>query len=483
MSGHSPGAKAARRAAFVLVAILVIAGALRLAALLLVGDIPKLHGDEGYYVSAARQMVRGEGYPDSVRPPGLPFFVAGVMTVFGRGLTAVRIAQIGVSLLGVALVFALVRRRFGTTPAALSAALVAIHPELIHYTHFLWTETLVATLLLAAVWALDRWADDPRRRWLVLAGAAVGYGILTREMLLYFVPVVLLWLWRRAGWSVRSTAGPALVFVAAAGAIVLPWTARNYALHGRLVLVSTTRWLPIAQGNVLPKRGSNLALGWSRDVAREYAATTGEIEREEFAKQAALRAIRDEQPAWIFRKLQRNTYLLLTPMTQLSRYAERGWFGEGAGQKRAEALVPLEAWVYVVLLTLGVAALWVVPDERTKLLVVGLLLVHFAIYTVANANHRFRVPLQPFLLMYVGPLLCARGLVPRKAPGRWIGAGASVAIVASIVAVYLVRADGMSVQRKPLKGKRAAPAAVVPRAGKQSAARTGQGSESSRETR
>jgi hypothetical protein len=299
------------------------------------------------------------------------------------------------------------------------------------------------------VWALDRFDESGGSAWLACAGAVLGCAVLTREMLLYFAPVVVLWLWWREGWRVGATVRLALVFAVPLALVILPWTARNYVVQGRLVLVSTTRWLPIAQGNILPARGSALDLGWSRDIARRYGEIPDEIAREELARDAALHAIRAQQPGWIFRKLQRNTYLLLAPMTQVARFAARGWFGRKA-QPAVERLVRVEAWLYVVLSLLGFAALWLVPDPRRKPLVVGLFLVHYAIYVVANANHRFRLPLQPFLLMYVGPMLLGRVPSPSRARWRWAGAAACVAVFAWIVAVHVAREGGdIGVTRKP----------------------------------
>ncbi len=437
-----PSSEATRRRAVALTAVLLVALVVRVLALVLLGDAARPHGDEGYYVYAARSLVDGAGYPGSVRPPGWPAFMAAVMLVFGKGLTAVRVAQIGVSLVMIALVFDLVVRRFGTAAALVSALLCALHPELVHYTHFLWAETLATTLLVAILWTLDRFDGDRRARWLVGAGVLLGAAVLTREMLLYFAPVVLVWLWWREGFRIGPTVHGAALVVVPLLLVVLPWTARNYALHGSFVLVSTTRWLPIAQGNLLPAHGSNLQLGWSHEFAQRYRQMPDELEREAYAREVALQAIRAEQPTWILRKIQRNWYLLFEPRTQLARFAGRRWFG-AAAQPLVVQLVPIEAWTYVLLSSLGIVALWLVPGGPTKLLVVGAIVMHLGIYTVANANHRFRLPLQPLLMLYAGPLVVGWRAALARSRARWIGALVSLAIFVTIVAVHVHRSGGM----------------------------------------
>ena len=103
-----------------LLAVLAIAAALRLTAILTVGDMPALHGDEGYYVESARVLASGRDLADTFRPPGYPLFLAAVLRVAGDHLLALRLAQLVAGLVLVALVYDLVRARFGLRAAFLS---------------------------------------------------------------------------------------------------------------------------------------------------------------------------------------------------------------------------------------------------------------------------------------------------------------------------------------------------------------------------
>src|SRR5690606_42052363 len=58
----------------------------------------------------------------------------------------------------------------------------------------------------------------------------------------------------------------------------------------------------------------------------------------------------------------------------------------------ARRMARVEVAFHVVATALGLVALWLVPGGRLKLLVVALLLFHWAVYVVANATNRFRVP-------------------------------------------------------------------------------------------
>jgi hypothetical protein len=423
------------------VLLLAVGAALRWSAILTVGDPPALQGDENYYVSAGLSLARGQGYPDSARPPGFPFLLSLAFRLGGEDLLVARLAQVVASLLGIAVAFDLVRRAFGIVPAFVSGLVCASHPTLVHYSHFLWAETLYATLLLASFWSLQRFEQSKDGCWVAAAGVGLGLSALTREMVLYFVPVVMLWLWFSPGSPGRPRLRRLGLLTLACGIAVLPWTARNYARHGRFVLVSTIRWLPIAQGNLLPQ--TNWLYGPISDAqfVSRYLAIPDEFERERLARDVAERAVARQQPLWIVRKTVRNTYLLFRPVSQLSRFLREGSLRPEA-VSLARRLVRIEWIGYVAFTALGVAGLWLVPHGRMKWLIGGYVVFSWGVYVLANANHRFRVPLLPLFAIYTGPLFCGRVAPPRDRTWRCLGAAACLTVFLVVLAAEAARQRG-----------------------------------------
>lgn len=417
--------------------VLAVAAAARIAAILTVGSSPHLHGDEVDYVEAALSLARGEGHPGAVRAPGYPAFLAAVFSAFGESLVAARLAQVPLALSTVAMVFDLVRPRFGARAAAISAAVTALHPTLVAYGHFLWSETLVSTLLVACAWLLERFARSGRESWLAAFGVAAGLLVLSREM---FAPLALAAAaWAAAGCDLRGRLRRALLVLLPVAALVLPWTLRNHALLGRWVLVSTTRWMPMAQGNLLPPDGSWIRPATGADFLARYKAVEGEVEREELARAVALDAIREAQPGWIAKKLVRTNYLLFLPWSQLGRFAARDWL-PGRWSAIGWPLFALEAAFYLAASALGIAAFWWVPAPGLKPLLVVPILFQVAVYVVANANHRFRVPMLPLLAVLVGPLLLGARAHDRRGL-RWAGTLLCLFALAWPAAVWAVRPD------------------------------------------
>jgi hypothetical protein len=278
-----------------LLSVLLLALALRL---LLWDRLPRtgLISDEGEYLSAASWLAQGRGFSWYqsylwTRAPIYPLFVAAHLRLFGDTLTPVYITQTVLSLINVALVYLLAQRfelrieneklkkrhrsiafsmfNFQFSIPTLSALLMACYLPFALYAQVLLSETLFITLLLGGFLTLAIWVDQGRRtkdegrrsenwirgnlvlsRWsLVLAGGLFGLATLTRSLALAFLPLAALWLavsgrsvapsrWRLTRGGVLSGA----IFLACAGAVVLPWTIYNSLprLYGGLVVVDTS---------------------------------------------------------------------------------------------------------------------------------------------------------------------------------------------------------------------------------------------------
>jgi 4-amino-4-deoxy-L-arabinose transferase-like glycosyltransferase len=380
-----------------LASVLAVALLLRLLALFWAADLIRLPGDEGYYVEIARALFRDGHHPGSFRGPGYPFFMSLVFRLTSPdNLQAVRLAHILLSLLSIVLLHGIVRRKYGARAAFWSALGMALAPNLIHFTLFLWSETLFITLLLALVWFLVRFDERGRLRDLAFAALTLAFAALTRESILPFAPVLLAWaLWRPAPW--RQRLRHAAVFAACLLLPLAPWTVRNLRAHGTFVLISTCRWYPLAEGNQ-PADSIRAAKQWVQSGALSETAA------ESHWRKLALEGIAAQQPSWLLKKVLQNVPGLLTPRTQLVRFVENRWYPQYSPAKR-RALLAFEVGGHVLLIGLGALALVLVRPDRLKTLVLLYIGYTFALHVVANTDTRFLVPLLPLALIYVGPLV------------------------------------------------------------------------------
>src|SRR5262245_50046063 len=197
-------------------AVFAVALAIRLLALWAARDA-ELVLDEQTYAMRAEALLDGRGflgsyqswvrhdatkpvdlpqYPGAWQPPGYTVFTAALLGLSGRSLVAVKLGQVLLGSFSVLLVLALGRAWFGERAGLASAWLAALYPNLIAFTHYLWSETLFLFLLLAGLVALSRKrlepegvSSAPSPGAAALAGLCLGLAALTRAALVYFLPV------------------------------------------------------------------------------------------------------------------------------------------------------------------------------------------------------------------------------------------------------------------------------------------------------
>lgn len=231
----------------VLVAVFFVAVLCRIVALGLVQYHVDRKDAGSYHISAVNLLEHGvyslSGGPPYVatvyRPPLYPAAVAGVYAVVGVRPSAVQAVQVVLSALIVCL-FGLAVSRLSPVAGVFSMWAWALWPPDMLYAGALLSEVLCAALLTTALAAAVLLTQRVRA---VVAGGALGALALTRDtyLLLPMMVVglaVVYALWRPGGASILRHA---IVALLVAGAVIAPWTARNYALTGRIIPVSEGR--------------------------------------------------------------------------------------------------------------------------------------------------------------------------------------------------------------------------------------------------
>ncbi|MFG2041563.1 ArnT family glycosyltransferase [Dactylosporangium sp. NPDC048998] len=116
------------------------------------------------------------------KTPGA-LWVSGLsVRLFGLNPWSILVPQALEGVATVALLYAVVRRWFGPGPALLSGAVLATTPVATLMFRYNNPDALLMLALVAGAYALVRAVEDARTGWLVLAGACVGFGFLTKML-------------------------------------------------------------------------------------------------------------------------------------------------------------------------------------------------------------------------------------------------------------------------------------------------------------
>jgi len=233
-----------------------------------------------------------ESEPWLLRPPGYPFFVAVPLWLAGppRAVTLSYIARAmgvvfaaqAVALAAAAVAAFLWLSRRSRRPQAVAAAVtLALNPLSVVLVGVLQYGILHVLGIVAGLWLLDEaLATWPERR-LPTAAAGVAWGLVTlvRPLTLILAPFVLVaFLVRPSRRRWKDALAATLVFVLAQAAAILPWTARNYALSGRVVPVNLQGWANIWAATLRPLPVDPDSYRWSvlgADIERVQRQVTG----------------------------------------------------------------------------------------------------------------------------------------------------------------------------------------------------------------
>ena len=220
------------------------------------------------YDEIALNLLRGEGFVArqnwfgyemrSWRSPFYPFFLASIYQLAGYSHLAVKVAQALVGAGSVVLVYELAGKlRPQIAPTAGLCA--AFYGPLVASANEVMSEVWFTFWILLAAWGLVGAMEGGRgtRVNCLAGGAAIGMAALTRPVGLIFFPAFVM----TAVLRFRHRALCRSFWVALALVIVvIPWTWRNYQVHGE--------WVPISTHG-------GFIVGWKQRVGPRLAAGPG----------------------------------------------------------------------------------------------------------------------------------------------------------------------------------------------------------------
>jgi 4-amino-4-deoxy-L-arabinose transferase-like glycosyltransferase len=116
------------------------------------------------------------------KPPASLWFMALSVRMFGLSSWSILLPQALMGVGTVAVLYAAVRRRSSAQAGLLAGAVLALTPVATLMFRFNNPDALLVLVLTGSAYAVLRAVENGRTRWLVLAGALVGLGFLTKQL-------------------------------------------------------------------------------------------------------------------------------------------------------------------------------------------------------------------------------------------------------------------------------------------------------------
>ncbi|WP_032386390.1 glycosyltransferase family 39 protein [Rhodococcoides fascians] len=116
------------------------------------------------------------------KPPMSLWLMSLSVRVFGLNTWAMLVPQALLGVASVALLRAVVVRRFGASAGLLAGLVLVLTPVAALMFRFNNPDALLGLLMIAAVWAMLRGVESGQTRWLLITGMFVGFGFLTKQL-------------------------------------------------------------------------------------------------------------------------------------------------------------------------------------------------------------------------------------------------------------------------------------------------------------
>src|SRR3954467_2627659 len=390
----------------------LVALALRLAFVLAYGRTQTLNlgggvgfpfSDTFFYSWVGSALAMGDGYTflghtTAHWPPGYPVLLAGVYKVFGADTANALIANAVLGALTVPLAYLIGLKALGRPAAIAAAALLAVMPGQILIADVAIAETFYTFELvgfLAVALSLER-----RPRTFVVLGIVAGLAALTRGEGFLF-PLLVIGLWGARGAMRRAWRDTAIVAVVML-LTVAPWTIRNAIVVHGLVPVATNASATLWSGHNPRANGGPV-----------YHSPAQLAELAHLSEVDASARVRDDAIDWAVHHPLRELELIPLKLKALAQGdSEVVWTWINAtgarplGKSETAVAVRLAdaasyALLGALLLTVVVfgRSLWRTPAMRAILLFLGAAVPLYAF--IYYGNVRYRIPLEPFMLLVV----------------------------------------------------------------------------------
>ncbi|MCP2281020.1 4-amino-4-deoxy-L-arabinose transferase [Nocardia amikacinitolerans] len=179
------------------------------------------------------------------KPPASLWPMELSVRLFGLHSWSIQAPQVLFGVASVALLRAAVRRVFGAAAGLLAGLILALTPVAALMFRYNNPDALLVFLMVAAAWALLRAVDDGRTRWLILAGACIGFGFLAKQLQVLLVVPALAGTYLMAGPPRVGTRIVQLLAAAAAMVVAAGW----WLLAVELWPTSSRPWIGGSQHN------------------------------------------------------------------------------------------------------------------------------------------------------------------------------------------------------------------------------------------
>jgi len=354
--------------------------------------------DGTLFYEIAKNLVNGEGFhayggPVTRRPPMYPFFLT-LFLNFPFPLAA-QVAQALLGALSCLILYGIGKELFNDKVGWIAGLLSAVDYLSIRQVLSILTEVLFTFFLLCFFYCIIRFYKSGKKGWILGAGILAGVTLLTKDVLLFYFPLVGL-CFLLGEESLRVRLSTSVLFLTVFLATIAPWVIRNVLLLQKPVLITVSSGHTFYLGNGPQTLGGTTGEEWELGKKTDYPKTS------------------DFPPLYT---VEADRYLFKKTFNHI--VAHPGRFFELVGIKIINMWRPYESRspllskifttvTYIPVFILGAVGVGKTIHQWEKLLPIFVFFVYmFGIHAVTLASIRYRFPVMPLLMVFAAYSLSA----------------------------------------------------------------------------
>ncbi len=212
------------------------------------------------YDKIAQNIVSGVGYRENIGTdlaydysiarvgPLYEYFLAGIYKIFGHSYPAVWILQAILHAVSAYLIYLICLLVFAGLEnkkkiGLWAATIFGFYPDLIEISAMLMTETLYLFFACLMIYLFMFYVRNDGLKTFLLLSFVSGLAVLVRPPLLFFLPILFFYLYKKRDW------GRAMIMAVILILVFVPWTIRNYKVYGEIMPFGTAGALNFWIGN------------------------------------------------------------------------------------------------------------------------------------------------------------------------------------------------------------------------------------------
>ncbi len=366
-------------------------------------------GDANAYDAMAIGLIEGNGYgggTSSYWPPGQPFFLAAIYTVFGYNLQIAYIFEALISSLTCIVIYYIGKTVLNKKIGLISGLIAALYPTFIIYSGSLNTETLFIFLFTLSALCLLKIHEEPSAKNILIAGVSFGLAMLVRPAIMGLIPFILIWMSLSSKDRKRDLIKFITIFLIAM-VVMSPWTIRNYNVHHEFVPVSTNGGVNFWIGNNPEATGTYGSHDWTTMPNSPFINTSDEIKRDRLGYEKGLEFIKEKPRAFLILSFKKFAHFWRLELKLFVLYFDE-CFINPIPKWLFMVLAPLTVLPFIILLPLAIFGIifyqkW---DMKAYLLIL-LIFYYILIHSIVFASGRYHLQIIPYLIIFAAYGLCS----------------------------------------------------------------------------